>query len=118
MKKKKALSLRDKAKVASGRSRACNTCPFVPCSLVLSRVCKNSFIDGYLKGYRQAKRGFVKPKQMIRITIEIEDASAVAFFRKDGELCFFEQLSREDQVSALNGLASVHKMERPLLKEK
>lgn len=62
MKKKKVLSLRDKAKLASGRSQACNTCPFVPCSLVLPRVCNDAFIDGYLKGYRQAKRGFIKTK--------------------------------------------------------
>lgn len=71
-----------------------------------------------LKDIGKQKEALLKPKQMIRITIEIEGTSAVAFFRKDGELCFFEQLSREDQVSALNGLVSVHKMERPLLKEK
>lgn len=62
MKTKKVLSLRDKAKAANGRSHACESCPFVPCSLVLSKACSSAFMDGYLKGYRQAKKELSKAK--------------------------------------------------------
>lgn len=56
---------------------------------------------------------------MNRITIEVEGDSCVAFFRDSkGELSFFEQLPRNEQVDILNGLASIHKLVRPLLKEK
>lgn len=59
---KERLSLHDKAKQANGRSHQCEQCPFKPCSLVQAHVCANAFIEGYLKGYRQAKKELAKSK--------------------------------------------------------
>jgi len=61
----KKLSIRQKAYQASGLSRACNKCPlkllFNPDTQghVCGR-CYDSFIEGYAKGYKQAKKGFIK----------------------------------------------------------
>ena len=62
MEKKKRLSLSDKARIANGRSHQCEACPFKPCSLVQAHVCGNAFQEGYIKGYRQSRKEFVKPK--------------------------------------------------------
>lgn len=57
---KKRISLRDKAKQANGRSHQCERCPFKPCSLVQAHVCGDAFQEGYIKGYRQAKKELTK----------------------------------------------------------
>lgn len=38
------------AKIANGRSRACEHCPLRPCNQTIIRVCRKSFVDGFKKG--------------------------------------------------------------------
>ena len=53
----KKLSLRQKAGRANGLSHSCNKCPFLfnGISMEICRICRESFIEGYTKGYKQAK---------------------------------------------------------------
>ena len=52
----KKLSLRQKAGRANGLSHSCNKCPFLfnGISMEICRICRESFIEGYTKGYKQA----------------------------------------------------------------
>lgn len=59
--KKKRISILKKARIANGRSRKCKQCKYKSachatqlCSRFELEVCSNGFIDGYLKGYKQA----------------------------------------------------------------
>lgn len=54
MKKQSVIAM---AKLANGRSRLCAKCNHRPCPPALSDICFRAFNDGYLKGYKQAKKG-------------------------------------------------------------
>ena len=45
------------AKEANGRSRACDKCIFRARCRSMREACNNSFVEGYTKGYKQAKKG-------------------------------------------------------------
>lgn len=48
--------LLEKAKTANGRSRMCAKCKFLNrCTPDISWVCRNSFLEGYTKGYKQRR---------------------------------------------------------------
>lgn len=54
----KKLSLEQKAKKACGKSQACTNCKFC---LTFNNddvcdICRKSFIEGYLKGYKRCKK--------------------------------------------------------------
>jgi hypothetical protein len=55
---KKKESLLNKAKMASGRTCICASCPFRTMMLDFEgcKQCQKHFIEAYQKGYRQAKR--------------------------------------------------------------
>lgn len=44
------MSLLDKAKEASGRSRSCKKCKLGLCSADIAYICHQSFVEGFLKG--------------------------------------------------------------------
>lgn len=54
MKQKSVISM---AKLANGRSRQCGKCKYHPCSESQADICYRAFNEGYLKGYKQAKKG-------------------------------------------------------------
>lgn len=46
------------AKEANGRSRACRKCKcLMRCSPIVSEICCKAFERGFVKGYKQAKKG-------------------------------------------------------------
>lgn len=51
------MSLQDKALKANGLSRACGKCKIGQrrCTPEIAVVCKNAFVEGYKKGYKQSK---------------------------------------------------------------
>ena len=54
----KKKSVEQMAKEANGRSRACVNCSlFMNCNLITQKICSDAFIEGYKKGYKQAKEG-------------------------------------------------------------
>ena len=54
----KKKSVEQMAKEANGRSRACNICSlFMKCNMATQKICSDSFIEGYKKGYKQGKEG-------------------------------------------------------------
>ena len=53
----KKESLIKKAAAANGRSRACKKCEFYhKCMFDTCEVCNKSFVEGYMKGYNEAKK--------------------------------------------------------------
>ena len=52
------LSIRQKAIRANGRSHACDKCPFLlnGMNMEICRRCFKSFQEGFIKGYKQAKK--------------------------------------------------------------
>ena len=56
--KKENKSVEQMAKKANGRSRACKDCSlFMDCNKTAQKICSDAFIEGYIKGYKQAKKG-------------------------------------------------------------
>ncbi len=50
-------SINRKARIANSRSRACVKCKFhLTAQLGICEVCNKAFIEGYTKGYSQAKK--------------------------------------------------------------
>ena len=53
----KRISIRSIAKGFNSRSRACHRCPLLPiCDRSLCKVCSNSFVEGFIKGYNYNKK--------------------------------------------------------------
>ena len=51
-------SIEQMAKEANGRSRACNICSlFMKCNMITQKICSDAFIEGYIKGYKQGRKG-------------------------------------------------------------
>ena len=51
-------SIEQMAKEANGRSRACkDCCLFIKCSMITQKICRDAFIEGYIKGYKQGRKG-------------------------------------------------------------
>ena len=51
-------SITQMAKEANGRSRSCAKCSLrMTCTDIDTEICNNAFIEGYTKGYKQAKKG-------------------------------------------------------------
>lgn len=51
-------SVEQMAKEANGRSRACAKCSLrMTCTDIDTEICNNTFVEGYTKGYKQAKKG-------------------------------------------------------------
>ena len=51
-------SVEQMAKEANGRSRACAKCSLrMTCTDIDTEICNNAFIEGFMKGYKQAKKG-------------------------------------------------------------
>ena len=51
-------SIEQMAKEANGRSKACKDCSlFMDCNKTTQKICSDAFIEGYIKGYKQAKKG-------------------------------------------------------------
>ena len=51
-------SVEQMAKEANGRSRACAKCSLrMTCTDIDTEICNNAFVEGYTKGYKQAKKG-------------------------------------------------------------
>lgn len=51
------MNIQEKALKANGKSRACGKCPLgiANCSETIAKVCRNAFVEGYTKGYKQSK---------------------------------------------------------------
>ena len=46
------------AKEANGRSMACVNCSlFMKCNMITQKICSDAFIEGYIKGYKQGRKG-------------------------------------------------------------
>ena len=51
-------SVKKMAKEANGRSRACAKCSLrMTCTDIDWEMCRNAFVEGFVKGYKQAKKG-------------------------------------------------------------
>ena len=51
-------SIAQMAKETNGRSMACMKCRLLTrCTLDTAEICSNSFVEGYTKGYKQARKG-------------------------------------------------------------
>ena len=51
-------SIEQMAKEANGRSRACVNCSlFIKCNTARHKICSDAFIEGYIKGYKQGRKG-------------------------------------------------------------
>ena len=51
------MDIQEKALRANGKSHACGKCPLglANCTETISMVCRNAFVEGYTKGYKQSK---------------------------------------------------------------
>ena len=50
-------SVAQMAKEANGRSRACRKCSErMTCTFIDREMCRNAFVEGFVKGYKQAKK--------------------------------------------------------------
>lgn len=55
---KEKKSVERMAKEANGRSRACKDCSlFMKCDMITQKICSDAFIEGYIKGYKQGRKG-------------------------------------------------------------
>ena len=51
-------SVKQMAKEANGSSRACVNCSlFMNCNMATQKICSDAFIEGYIKGYKQGRKG-------------------------------------------------------------
>ena len=51
-------SVKQMAKEANGRSRACNICSlFMKCNMATQKICSDAFIEGFKKGYEKGRKG-------------------------------------------------------------
>ena len=51
-------SIEQMAKEANGRSRACVNCSIrMKCTMITQKICSNTFIEGYKKGYEKGRKG-------------------------------------------------------------
>lgn len=51
-------SIKQMAKEANGRSRACAKCSLrMTCTDIDTEICGNAFVEGFVKGYKQANKG-------------------------------------------------------------
>lgn len=51
-------SIEQMAKEANGRSRAYVNCSlFIKCNTATQKICNNAFIEGFMKGYKQGRKG-------------------------------------------------------------
>ena len=51
-------SVKQMAKESQGRSRACAKCSLrMTCTFIDREMCSNAFVEGFVKGYKQAKKG-------------------------------------------------------------
>ena len=58
MRYKSIESIEQMAKEANGRSRACVKCSLrMTCTDIDTEICNNAFVEGFVKGYKQAKKG-------------------------------------------------------------
>ena len=53
-------TIKKKASQANGRSRACKKCHFIFRDTDVCKVCRNAFVEGYMKGYKQLKESEVE----------------------------------------------------------
>lgn len=51
---KKGYQIIEAAKTSNGRSRSCGKCNHRPCNESLGRLCSSQFLDGFVKGYKEA----------------------------------------------------------------
>lgn len=50
-------SIKQMAKEANGRSRACAKCSLrMTCTDIDTEICNNAFVEGYTKGYKQGRK--------------------------------------------------------------
>lgn len=52
----KRISVKVKAYQSNGFSRACKNCIYRPCTPMQSNLCTKTYIEGYMKGYKRAKK--------------------------------------------------------------
>lgn len=53
------ISIESKAKTTYERRRACQSCEIKnSCTPAISKVCRDTFIEGYKKGYKQSKNEY------------------------------------------------------------
>lgn len=58
MPSKAKKSIAQMAKEANGRSRSCNKCSErVTCTFIDKEMCRNAFVEGFVKGYKKARKG-------------------------------------------------------------
>lgn len=51
-------SVEQMAKEANGRSRACVKCSLrMTCTDIDTEICNNAFVEGFVKGYKKARKG-------------------------------------------------------------
>lgn len=51
-------SVEQMAKEANGRSMSCKDCSlFLNCNMATQKICSDAFIEGYIKGYKQGRKG-------------------------------------------------------------
>lgn len=51
------VSLKTKAYQSDGFSRSCNrNCPCYPCTVPMRKYCTARYVEGYMKGYKRAKK--------------------------------------------------------------
>jgi hypothetical protein len=52
----KRISVKAKAYQSNGFSRACKNCIYRPCTPMQSNLCTRAYVEGYMKGYKRAKK--------------------------------------------------------------
>lgn len=52
----KRISVKVKAYQSNGFSRACKNCIYRPCTPMQSNLCTRAYVEGYMKGYKRAKK--------------------------------------------------------------
>lgn len=52
----KKVSVKVKAYQSDGLSRTCKNCIYKPCTPMQLNLCTKSYIEGYMKGYKIAKK--------------------------------------------------------------
>lgn len=50
------VSVKVKAYQSNGFSRACKNCIYRPCTPIQSNLCTKAYVEGYMKGYKRAKK--------------------------------------------------------------
>ena len=52
----KRKSIKVKAYQSNGFIRACKNCIYRPCNQMQSNLCTRAYVEGYIKGYKRAKK--------------------------------------------------------------